>query len=739
MPEKTLRFLALQSIYVILFVLTGLPVMAVSDDIEQQIKQYKELISKYESEGNNKEVAKFQTKIGYLYWQIGANTDAIQYFEEALELNRQLGNENALRTLHNNLGLIYSEKDDFQKAIRHFEESLRLNIKAGKKEAATSDYLNIALSMQSLGYYAESNNRAQQALSKGLELNNLELVKTSYGILAENHEKLGMNREAAEFYEKFNSVSKHLQKQEMEKMASQTKAYEEKAQTTQRALEGIRDTLGEVMEQNREMQLQNALLNKENQLNAEQKARLESERQRLEATTKARNAQLIALSAGLLLLLAVGVMIYWQYRQKKSANDLLQKQNLEIERQKIEIEKQRDLANKQKQRITDSIQYARRIQAAVLPPMNSIGDSFRDFFVLYRPKDIVSGDFYWVAQKENTMIVAVADCTGHGVPGAFMSMLGVAYLNEIVNKIAINKHISALSPDDILNQLREMVISSLRQTGDPQEPKDGMDIALCIFDFEHKKLQYAGANNPLYLIRDNEIQVIKADKMPVSYHQKRDIPFTGHDLKLKEDDRIYLFSDGFIDQFGGDKGLKFMAKPFRDLLLKVYDQPMDLQRKLLEKAFDDWKGENTQLDDVLIVGLHFEKKHTGTTKTGTVNWKGKTVLIAEDTDVNYFLMAEVLAGTGANIVRVKDGVEAVNFIRNNEADLILMDINMPNMNGYDATRAIKEFRRDIPVIVQTALHVQDENEEALKAGADDFITKPIDLKTFIGKMERFLS
>ncbi|MBA7548980.1 hypothetical protein ES705_41448 [subsurface metagenome] len=284
---------------------------------------------------------------------------------------------------------------------------------------------------------------------------------------------------------------------------------------------------------------------------------------------------------------------------------MLKQQNSEIERQKKEIEEQRDLANKQKKRITDSIQYAHRIQKAVLPQQAAFVQNFKDYFVLYRPKDIVSGDFYWVNRKDDVLIIAAADCTGHGVPGAFMSMLGVAYLNEIVNKIAINKHISALNADEILNQLREMVITSLHQTGSVEEPKDGMDISLVIIDFKHKKMQFSGANNSLYVIRKNELIQYKADKMPVSYHQKRNIPFTRHEIDLKIDDRIYLFSDGFIDQFGGEKGLKFLVKKFQELLLKIHKKPMADQHQILEKVLDDWRGDRHQLDDVLVIGLRF--------------------------------------------------------------------------------------------------------------------------------------
>jgi len=708
------------------------------DEIKVQIENYKSLAGKYASEGNKGEESKYLTRLGYLYWQIGALQEAVSYFERSLDINKSLNNQNPIKTIYNNLGLIYTEKDEFQQAITYFEKSLQINNARGDKTEAVSDLINIALSFQSLGYYAESNMKAEKALESALGINNLELSKTCYGILADNYEKLGDGKKASEYYEKFNTLSKHLQKKEMEDLAGKTKQIEMEVQSKEKELKSTLDNLGEVLELNRETQLQNALLSKENQLKEEQNARLEAEKAQYRAREKTRRTRFIALSIGFLLTCCIIGMAYWQLAQKKKANQLLLSQNAEIDRQKKEIEEQRDLANKQKKKITDSIQYAQRIQNAVLPPTNFFNDNFSDYFIMYRPKDIVSGDFYWTTRKDDVIIIAVADCTGHGVPGAFMSMLGVAYLNEIVNKIAINKHISTLNADDILNQLREMIISSLHQTGDSNEPKDGMDISLCIMDFERKKLQYAGANNPLYIIRKGELIQIESDKMPVSYHQKRDIPFTKHEMDLLPDDRIYMFSDGYIDQFGGDQGMKFLGRRFRETLLKIHSQTMEEQYLALSKALDDWKGNRPQLDDILVLGIRYFPRKSAKQQTRKNDWHKKTILIAEDTDVNYFLLTAVLKETNAKLVRVKDGLEAVDFVRNNDVDLILMDINMPRMNGYEATREIKSIRKDIPIIVQTAMHFEDENEEAFKAGADDYIAKPIDLKSFMGKMEQFL-
>jgi serine phosphatase RsbU (regulator of sigma subunit) len=717
---------------------SSLSLQAANDDIQNQIEQYKLLVNQYEEEKNATELARYLTKLGYLYWQIDAGREAVSYFERSAEVNKQLKNNNALCTIYTNLGLISSELEEYQKAIGFFEKSLKLNQSSGNKEDIASDYLNIALAFQSLGYYAESNNRAKTALERALEINNLGIVKSSYGILAENAEKLGNSKESAEYYEKYNTITKHLQKQQMAVMESQTKDYKLQVQTTDKILKNTLDTLGEVKEMNREMQLQNELLNKENQLKEEQQARMEEQQARLEAREKTRRTQILYLIVVLGLLSFIIGLVYWQFSNKKKANHLLKEQNAEIERQKKEIETQHSLATQQKKRITDSIQYAKRIQKAVLPLDSAFSDNFKEYFILYKPKDIVSGDFYWITRKENVLILAVADCTGHGVPGAFMSMLGVAYLNEIVNKIAINKHISTLNADEILNELREMVINSLHQTGEPSEPKDGMDISICIIDFDSKKLQFAGANSPLYIVRNGELKHFEADKMPVSYHQKRNVPFTRQNFDLKPDDSLYLFSDGYIDQFGADSGNKFLSKRFRELILQIHDKPLADQLKIFNQTFEDWRGNKAQLDDVLVIGIRFASRSVAKPSANAYDWHDKTILIAEDTDVNYFLLTAVLKETKARLTRVKDGKEALDYIKNNEVDLILMDINMPNMNGYEATREIKAIRSHIPIVVQTAVHFSEEMEEAMKAGADDYISKPIDLKTFMRKMEKFL-
>jgi len=296
--------------------------------------------------------------------------------------------------------------------------------------------------------------------------------------------------------------------------------------------------------------------------------------------------------------------IYRSYRIKKEANIRLEEKNRTISIQKEEITLQRDLAAAQrdqiayqKKHITDSIMYARRIQAALLPSLELFSDKL-EHFVLYKPLDIVSGDFYWVSTQGSKQIIIAADCTGHGVPGAFMSMLGVTLLNEIVN----GKHI--IMPDQIIENVRNGVIKSLNQVADEESLKDGMDMAVTMIDFKRDVLWYSGANSPLYLVRDKELIHYRADKMPASIHYKMH-PFTLHQIELKKGDAFYIFSDGYADQFGGPKHKKFMSVKLKETLVSMTDMPMLKQGEKLNEIFEQWKGNNPQVDDITLVGVRY--------------------------------------------------------------------------------------------------------------------------------------
>jgi serine phosphatase RsbU (regulator of sigma subunit) len=302
---------------------------------------------------------------------------------------------------------------------------------------------------------------------------------------------------------------------------------------------------------------------------------------------------IIAAIVALLLLLGLAYFIFVNYKNKKQANELLEEKN-------IKITAQRDQIAYQKKHITDSIHYAQKIQRAILPSMELFTDKI-DHFVLFKPRDIVSGDFYWVDQVDNKQVIIAADCTGHGVPGAFMSMLGVSLLNEIIRNRKI------LAPHEVLNNLRTMVIDSLGHGQTGTEGNDGMDMTVTVIDFDEDKLYFAGANNPLYHIRNGELTQYKADKMPVAIHEVMD-EFSLVTVDLKKGDTFYTFSDGYVDQFGGPKQKKFLSKNFRSLLLEIQALDMIDQGKRLDEVFEEYRADVEQVDDVVVIGVRYQEK-----------------------------------------------------------------------------------------------------------------------------------
>jgi serine phosphatase RsbU (regulator of sigma subunit) len=322
---------------------------------------------------------------------------------------------------------------------------------------------------------------------------------------------------------------------------------------------------------------------------------------------KAIEKQRLLLYFAIIALILVSGLVYYIYRGyriKKEANIKLEEKNRLISAQKDEIQKQKEIAENQrdliayqKKHITDSIHYAKRIQTALLPSLELFSDEI-EHFVLYKPRDIVSGDFYWVAKIDGKQVVIAADCTGHGVPGAFMSMLGVSLLNEII----LNRKI--IQPDQILNVLREYVIHSLKQSVQTSGVKDGLDMCICLIDFENNKMQFAGANNPLWIISGGQLNEIKGDKMPVAIHDNMP-PFTNHIIDLKKGDTFYIFSDGYADQFGGPQQKKILNKNFKMLLQNLQDLPMLQQGARIDEFFEGWRKELEQIDDVCVIGIKY--------------------------------------------------------------------------------------------------------------------------------------
>ncbi|MBG0861260.1 MAG: SpoIIE family protein phosphatase [Bacteroidales bacterium] len=289
-----------------------------------------------------------------------------------------------------------------------------------------------------------------------------------------------------------------------------------------------------------------------------------------------------------------GLETYNLKMQNRRLFEELKEANINLEQKVIDRTKKIEDQNRE---ITNSIYYASRIQNALLPPSHELDKLLPSYFVLNKPRDIIGGDYYWLAKKDDKVIAAVADCTGHGVPGSFMSILGITLLNEIVNKS------STIRANDILNQLRGNIIKSLHQSRSKDGTRDGIEIALCIINFSNNKLQFSGAFRPLYYISDNEMNELSGDNMPIGIYDDEDISFTSKEIIFKKNDIIYLFTDGYVDQIGGAFRKTFRSVNFKKLLLGIHEQPMEEQKRLLEKTIDKWRGDIEQVDDILVVGI----------------------------------------------------------------------------------------------------------------------------------------
>lgn len=288
-------------------------------------------------------------------------------------------------------------------------------------------------------------------------------------------------------------------------------------------------------------------------------------------------------------------------RQSLAENERILEQKVkerteEVVRQRDQIEQQRSRVEELYKDVTDSIRYAKRLQESILPPEQKMAELFKDYFVFYRPKDIVSGDFYWVEQTEEKVLFSAVDCTGHGVPGAFMSLVGANGLNQ-----AVLEH-QQKSPAEIMDDLNTFAVNALNKNED-SNVRDGMDMAICLLDSKNMKLEFAGANNPLYLVRDGKLIQYKPDKFSIGSYADNTNSFKNNQVAIQENDALYIFSDGYADQFGGPRGKKFMYKQFRELLEKIAHLPMKEQNEILGKTLDDWMGDSEQIDDILIIGV----------------------------------------------------------------------------------------------------------------------------------------
>lgn len=600
------------------------PFIALSQEInvlpkqkQDDVDRYRELVERYNQADNPQQAAFYLNKIAFIYWENGNVNEAIKYFLETVPLNEKIGNYTDVKAVYSNVALIYADMDRLDLTLEYFNKSLDARRKLNDKGELAAGLIDVAYIHTALNQNEKAVQLLDEALALSKEVNNPRLILNCLRLLSQNYDKMGNTAKANEYAGMFAVYEQQLSTQQLKTeyetkvVKSEADAERERMQRTQQAL---LMSLRELQAKSTQDSLSYMLLQRQDSLKkAEEQARqrqteidlLNTDRKLKEAQISEQKAQsriqriIIFFTLVFLVVVIVStIFIYRNYRDKKKANELLNLQN-------VEIQKQRDQIQKQNENISKSINYAQRIQKALLPPQENLQAIFPESFIFFRPRDVVSGDYYWFrelstspgsSQKNGKVAVSAIDCTGHGVPGAFLSMIGYNLLDDIVER-GVHK------PGAILRDLNNGIRRALRQ--DETDNRDGMDMALCVVDFNNKVVEFSGAKNPLVYVANNEVFRLRGDKESIGgflgYMERE---FTTHSIKIEGPTWFYQFSDGFIDQFGGPDGRKFMIKNFTDLLAGISILPSGQQRDILKSTFKEWLGSKyPQVDDILVVGF----------------------------------------------------------------------------------------------------------------------------------------
>ncbi len=615
--------------------------------VKDALVYFERSLKLYERIDDREGVAGSLNNMGSVYQGQGQLKEALDYFLRSLKINEEIDNKSGLSTTFNNIGNIYSDQGEIEKALDYFKRGLIINEEVGEK-------YGIANSLSSIGYIYLQQRKLKEALdfqSRSFkiqeEIGSIEGATYSLINISEIYQKQGQIKKALKSGESSLTMAKKIGYARLVKRAAKSlSVIYEKQGNSLKALETYKLFI----------QMRDSLNNDQTQKAAvQQQAKYEYEKQKaiddaehekqIAIEQEAKEKQQIityATGGGLGLVGIFLIFVFNRLQVTKKQKIVIETQKVEVEQQKEEVELAHHELEEKNQEILDSITYAKRIQNAILPPLKVVKEYLSESFILYKPKDIVAGDFYWMeiisfrhsaleepvlsktevespneqiagqARNDGSIVLfAAADCTGHGVPGAMVSVVCNNGLNRSVREFGLT------DPGEILNKTREIVIAEFEKSED--EVKDGMDIALCSLD--GNTLKYAGANNPLWIIRkqeardekeeDNNQQLptsnyqlieIKANKQPIGQFDNPE-PYTTHTIKLQQGDSIYIFSDGYVDQFGGEKGKKFKAAAFRTLLLSIQDMPMEEQNAIIINTFENWKGNLEQIDDVCIIGV----------------------------------------------------------------------------------------------------------------------------------------
>jgi len=551
---------------------------------------------KFSEQSNNKGMkhmsAVIYANLANTYESMGDFGNAKHYMFESLRIFRELKDSKRFTSCYLNIGILYFESGNTDSAMYYYNEAIKFP--STNQGINASVHTSIAKCHLSENRLEEAEKEMLIALDIIKDLNS-DYYEASYSSsLGEIYIKQGKYNEAEKLLLKSLSYAKqgkllsietadnyHLYELYMARKQFQ-KALEYHVQYT-----FLNDSINNKERNNAARELEKKYQTEKKETEIE---KLNAEKNASESESKRKSQLLVFAFIGVVLVVcALGFAIF-AFINKRKANEQLKELNKEVLFQKDELQ------DKNKS-ITDSIHYAHRIQNVLLTSQSYIKEHLNEFFILNKPKDIVSGDFYWAIQHNNYFYFQLADCTGHGVPGAFMSLLGISFLNEIV----IERNIS--EPNLILDNLRAEIIKAFTDKDTNDQMSDGMDCVLCRFDKSTNMLHYAAGNNAIVIIRNNEVIHLAGDKMPIGKSPRDKEAFTLHAFQLQKGDALYMFTDGFPDQFGGEHGKKFKVKNVKELLLSVSSHPMELQQTLLNEHFENWRGKLEQIDDVCLVGI----------------------------------------------------------------------------------------------------------------------------------------
>jgi len=570
------------------------------------VEQCLKLADEKEQTGDIRDAADYLNDAAYKSWDAKDYRNAIQYYSRSKELNERIPNWNGIAGINTNLGLIYFDMNEYEKSYEYLQLAYAYRMKQNDKPSVINALFNLSVTLNKMERYNEAVKALEEAASVARELNDFEKLRSCYGMLSEVYTKSGNAEKAADVFLMYKAIHDDILKDTEKRYKDELSEADLKTRLAERDRE-LAEREKELAEKERELaesrkryaddelaemtkalegidaEKQELLLNKTKTELAIEVS--ESYKREMETQLKQERIKSRILVAGLCVTLFVIIIVVFFLWQRKKDNRRLAQQHSQIVEQRKEI--------------MDSIHYAQHIQRAVMPDPSFIQEIISDHFLFFRPREIVSGDFFWATRIGNKSVIATADCTGHGVPGAFLSMLGISSLNEIVLKLGIE------TASEILDHLREQVKTTMSRTVGYGEHRDGMDIALCIIDYDKMELQYSGAYISLFLARDGKLEVYPADKMPVGIHTLVDEEkkFANHVIPLQHDDMLYFSTDGYTDQFGGENHAKFKGKPFRKLLTQLSPLPTEQQKNILIQTHEQWKGNGFQVDDILVMGI----------------------------------------------------------------------------------------------------------------------------------------